>query len=68
MNTFFSHSSEPEEVNPFAKKLSHLVCVHPLGTSAKFSEKPGFLKVRIRGLEMLVFRKMLRTFLMGDPY
>ena len=40
---------------------------------AKFSEKQTFLTpwyvqvcVRIRGLEMLVFRKMLRTYLMDD--
>ena len=26
------------------------------------------LRVRIRGLEMLVSRKMLRTYLMDDPY
>ena len=25
------------------------------------------VRVRIRGLEMLVFRKMLRTYLMDDP-
>ena len=39
---------------------------HPLSTYAKFSEK---LKkhVCIRGSEMLVFRKILRTYLMGDP-
>ena len=36
---------------------------HPLSTYAKFSEKP------IRGLEMLVFRKILRTYLMdGSIY
>ena len=41
---------------------------------AKFSEKLLFLtpsyahvRVRIRGLEMLVFRKILRTYLMDDP-
>ena len=26
------------------------------------------VRVRIRGLEMLVFRKILRTYLMDDPY
>ena len=41
---------------------------------AKFSEKLSFLtpsyahvRVRIRGLEMLVLRKILRTYLMDDP-
>ena len=40
----------------------------------KFSEKLTFLtpwyahvRVRIRGLEMLVFRKILRTYLMDEP-
>ena len=44
---------------------------NPLSTYAKFSEKLTFLtlwyahvSVRIRGLEMLVFRKNLRTYLM----
>ena len=44
---------------------------HPLSTYEKFSEKLTFLTpwyehvgVRIRGLEMLVFRKILRTYLM----
>ena len=47
---------------------------HLLSTYAKFSEKPTFLtswdahvRVRFRGLEMLVFRKILRTHLMDDP-
>ena len=47
---------------------------HPLSTYAKFSEKLTFLipwhayvRVRIRELEMLVFQKILRTYLMDDP-
>ena len=47
---------------------------HPLSTYAKFSEKLtmltpwyAYVRVRIRGLEMLVFRKILRTYLM-DHY
>ena len=47
---------------------------HPLSTYAKFSEKLTFLTpwyahvcVRIRGLEMLVFRKIWCTYLMDDP-
>ena len=46
----------------------------PLSMYAKFSEKLIFLTpwyvhvcVRIRGLEMLFFRKILRTYLMDDP-
>ena len=46
---------------------------HPLSTYTKFSEKLTFLtlryahvRVRIRGLEMLVFRKILRVYLMDD--
>ena len=49
--------------------------VHPLSTYAKYSEKLTFLTpwhanalVRIRELEMLVFRKILRTHLMDGPY
>ena len=45
----------------------------PLSTYAKFSEKLTFLtlwyahvRVCIRGLEMLVFRKILRAYLMDD--
>ena len=30
--------------------------------------REGNRNVRIRGLEMLVFRKMLRTYLMDNPY
>ena len=42
---------------------------HPLSTYVKFSEKLTFLTVvRIRGLEMLVFWKLFRTYLMDDPY
>ena len=47
---------------------------HQLSTYAKFSEKLTFLTpsyarphVHIRVLEMLLFRKILRTYLMGDP-
>ena len=47
---------------------------HLLRTYAKFSEKLIFLtpwyahvRVRIRGLQMLVFRKILGTYLMDDP-
>ena len=46
---------------------------HPSSTYAEFSEKLTSLtslyapiRVRIRGLEMLVFRKILRTYLMDD--
>ena len=46
----------------------------PLNTYEKFSEELTFLtawyahvRVRIRGLEMLVFRKMLFTYLIDDP-
>ena len=48
---------------------------HPLSTNAKFSEKLTFLtpwyayvRVRIKELEMLVFRKILRTYLMDGPF
>ena len=47
---------------------------HPLTTYAKFSEKLTFLtpryahvRVRIRRLEMFVFWKIFRTYLMDDP-
>ena len=47
---------------------------HPLSTYAKFSEKLTFLtpwhahvRVRIRGLEMLIFQKILRTYLVDGP-
>ena len=47
---------------------------HPLSAYTKFSEKLIFLTpwyahvhVGIRGLEMLVFRKILRTYLMDGP-
>ena len=48
---------------------------HPLSMYAKFSEKLTFLtpwyahvRVRIRGLKMLVLRKILRTYLMDGPF
>ena len=47
---------------------------HPLSKYAKFSAKLTFLtrcyaqgRVRIRGLEMLVLRKILRKYLMDGP-
>ena len=47
---------------------------HPLSTYAKFSEKLTFVtpwyahvRLRIRGLEMLDFRKIFRTYLMNGP-
>ena len=47
----------------------------PLSTYAKFSEKLTFLttwyahiRMRIRALEMLIFWKILRTYLIDDPY
>ena len=47
---------------------------HPLSRYAKSSEKLTFLtpwyahvRVRIKGLEMSAFRKILRTYLMDDP-
>ena len=47
---------------------------YSLSTDAKFSGRQLFLtpwyanvRVRIRGLEMLVFRKLLRTYVMNDP-
>ena len=47
---------------------------HPLRTDVKISEKLTFLttwyalvRVRIIGLEILVFRKILRTYLTDDP-
>ena len=47
---------------------------HPLSAYTKFSEKlifrtPLYVHVRvgIRGLEMLVFREILRTYLMDGP-
>ena len=50
------------------------VRVHPLITNGKFSEKLTFLSpwyphvyLLIRGLEMLVFRNILRTYLMDGP-
>ena len=50
------------------------VRVHPLSRYKNFSEKLKFLtprythvRVRIRGLEMLVLRKILRVYLMDGP-
>ena len=47
---------------------------YPLSTYAEFSEKLTFqipwyahVRVRIRDLEMLVFRKILRTYLVDGP-
>ena len=51
-----------------------MVRSHPVSVYAKYSEKLIFLtpryahvRVRIKGLEMLVFWKILRTHLMDDP-
>ena len=47
---------------------------HSFSTYAKFSEKLSFLTpryahvhVRMRGYEMMVFRKILDTYYMNDP-
>ena len=51
-----------------------MISGHLLSTYEKFSEKLTFLtplcahkRVRIRRLEMLVFREILRTSVMDDP-
>ena len=56
------------------KGVKFLLGGHPFSTYAKFSEKLTFLtpwyahvRARIRGLGMLTFRKILRTYLMEDP-
>ena len=42
--------------------------LHPQVSLNKFSRKiKNYVRVRIRGLEMLVFWKILRTYLMDDP-
>ena len=53
---------------------SNILRGQPLSTYAKFSEKLIFLthwyahvRGRVRGLEMLVFRKTLCAYLMYDP-
>ena len=58
--------------------FSEIIWGDPVSTFAKFSEKLIFLtllirhvphlRVRFKGLEMLVFRKVLRTYLMNDPF
>ena len=55
--------------------LDLLLWGHALSTYVKFSEKLTFLtpryahvRLRTRGLEMLVFRKILRTYLMDDHF
>ena len=52
------------------KKNEDLLWGYPLSTYAKFSEKLTSLTpcVRIRRLEMLVFRRILRTYLMEGPF
>ena len=68
-NIFFYFVST---VGPVVNYLRVMTWDHPLSTYAKFSEKLTFLaphvRVRIRELEILVFRKMLRTYLMDDPH
>ena len=70
---YFQHTWEEFAIG--SKK--HQVCdarCHPLSTYAKFSKKLTFLtlwyahlRVRIRGLEMLVSRKILSKYLMDGP-
>ena len=59
----------------FRKSYEDIIRGHPLSTFAKFSEKLTFLipwyahvRVCLRGLEMLVSRKILRTYLMDSPW
>ena len=40
---------------------------HPLSPPLFITPLPSTLRVRIRGLEMLVFRKILGMYLMDDP-
>ena len=56
------------------KPLRNVTRGHPFSMYAKFCEKLTFLtpyyvhvRVRIRRLEVLVFRKILRTYLMDNP-
>ena len=79
-NSGFGHIYWKKSSQGFAfvnKSNENFLCVnpyrdHPLSTYAKFSEKLTFLtswyvRVPLRGLEMLVFPKILRTYLMDDP-
>ena len=49
-------------------KLNKIRRGHPLSTYAKFSEKLTFITPppRVMGLEILVFQKILRTYLIDD--
>ena len=54
--------------------INIVIRCQPLSTYAKFYEKLNIsnpliahVRVRVRALEMLVFRKILRTYLMDDP-
>ena len=63
-NSVFDVTSK--ETLPHSFKLI-LATGHLLSTYAKFSEKLKLnVRVRIRGLKMLVFRKILLTYLMDD--
>ena len=71
---FFSFSGFKENDLHNVKWLGGQVRGNPLSTYVKFSEKLTFLtpwyahlRVLIRGLEMLVFQKILHTYLMDDP-
>ena len=61
--------------NTFTLSIRKLLRRHPLSMYAKFFQKVTFLtpwyahvRGRIRELEMLVFRKILRTYLMDGPF
>ena len=58
------------QIEAVISKISKVLRSHPLSTYAKFLEKLTFLtvRVRIRGLEILVFLKILCTYLMDDLY
>ena len=63
------------EFQNFSGKMLNPVRSHPLSMYAKFSEKLTFptpwytqIGVHIRGLEILVFLKILHTYLMDSPF
>ena len=61
--------NDMSEINAWMQKMMpYQTWGHPSSAYAKFSEKLTQVRVRIRGLEMLVFWKILRTYFIKQKF
>ena len=55
-------------LNALRSLVSSIKYVRKIFRKTNISKLTFHVRVRIRGLEMLIFRKILRTYFMDDPF